>query len=226
MDIPKDRTVIATNVIQRDRIGAEIYRNMSSMRALILPVLFFLASCGGQSVEKNNGFKRLLPDTTKSWSGKMTRDTYNSTRRLEEKLYLESILNGTKNQEIRVWNLSGSYDPQVLFILKKDSGDWWRLRTLSFYQTKADSIYADHTRSIPTGSIDSLHLNRYWVLASQSDLKAGDSFGCLDGGDAFMEMADSVKYRFLWYRCPDINKLKDSAFFLVSELTSKLDRLQ
>lgn len=195
------------------------------MRTLILLVLLFLASCCGQSVEKNTRFKRLLPDTTKTWSGQMTRDSYNSTRDFEEKLHLESVLNGTTSQEIRVWNLSGSYDPQVLFILKKDSADWWRLRTLAFRQTKADSIYFDHTRSIRSGSIDSLNLDRYWQLASQSDLKAGDSFGCLDGEDVFMEIADSVKYRFLWYRCPTINKLKDSAFFLASELTKKLKRL-
>jgi hypothetical protein len=94
--------------------------------------------------------------------------------------------------------------------------------TLSFCQTKADSIYLDHTRSIRSGSIDSLNLDRYWDLASQSDLKAGDLFGCLDGGDVFMEIADSLKYRFLWYRCLNINKLKDSVFFLASELTSKL----
>jgi hypothetical protein len=194
------------------------------MRTLILPVLLFLASCCGQSVEKNTRFKRLLPDTTKTWSGQMTRDSYNSTRDFEEKLHLESVLNGTTSQEIRVWNLSGSYDPQVLFVLKKDSADW-HLRTIAFSQTKADSIYSDQTRSIQSGTIDCLNLDRYWHLASQSDLKAGDSFGCLDGEDVFMEMADSVKYRFMWYRCPSINMLKDPAFFLASELTSKLKRL-
>ncbi|OQP45309.1 hypothetical protein A4R26_32365 [Niastella populi] len=75
------------------------------MRTLILLVLLFLASRCGQSIEKNTRFKRLLPDTTKTWSGQMTRESYNSTRDFEEKLHLESVLNGTKSQEIQMTSL-------------------------------------------------------------------------------------------------------------------------
>jgi hypothetical protein len=195
------------------------------MRDLLLIGLFFLAACGSQSADTKVSFERHIPDTTKSWAGQMTRESYHEAIRLENKLRLHTLSDGTNNTEIRVWNFSGSYDPQVLFILKNDSTNGWSLRTLSFYKTKSDSIYADYSRTIRQSAIDSLNLNRYWTLASQSDLKAGDSYGCMDGGDVFVELASSTKYRFMWYSCPDINKEKDLVFLLADQLTNKLDAL-
>ena len=155
----------------------------------------------------------------------MTKEAYILTRRFETKLGLQTLSNGAASIEIRVWNLSSYYDPQVLFILKNDSSKHWCLRTISFYQNKNDSIYADFTRIIRHGVIDSIGLNRYWTLASQSDLKEGDSFGCMDGSDLFIELADPTKYRFMWYRCPDLHIKKDSTFLLAYELGSRLDGL-
>jgi hypothetical protein len=155
----------------------------------------------------------------------MTKARYISTRRFETRLGLKTLSNGTTTTEIRVWTLSSFYDPKVIFILKNDSSTLWHLRTISFFQNKNDSIYADFTRLIPHSAIDSIKLNRYWILASQSDLKAGDSFGCMDGADLFIELADSTRYRFMWYRCPDINLKRDSAFLLAYELGSRLDGL-
>jgi hypothetical protein len=195
------------------------------MKTLKLIGLFLLASCGNQSIESATAFRHILPDTVKTWAGQMTRDDYYSTRSLEKKLHLETLTNGVNTEELRIWRLSGSYDPQVLFILKKMGANEWHLRTLSFYQSKGDSIYADYTRLLRSGSVDSLKLGQYWSVASQSDLKAGDSYGCIDSENVFVELADSTKYRFMWYRCPDINKDKDSAFFLVSKLRDRLDGL-
>ncbi len=195
------------------------------MRTLIILGVFFLSSCVINPNETVTEFKKLLPDTTKSWSGRMTRDNFHLTRQLEQKLNLASLLNGTKNQEIRVWNLSGSFDPQVLFILNEDNVDKWTLRTISFNLANGDSITADYTRLVRQDSIDSLNLSHFWGLGSQSDLKGGDSYGCLDGENVFMEIANSSWYRFMWYSCPDLNKHKDSVFFLVSKLVKNLDRL-
>jgi hypothetical protein len=108
--------------------------------------------------------------------------------------------------------MSGSYDPQVLLIAQQDYSNNWTLRTISYYQTKVDSIYSDNVRLLRHGAIDSFNLNWYWNLPSQSDLKAGDSYGCFDGEDVFIEMADSLTYRFMWYRCTFMNKDKDSVF--------------
>lgn len=195
------------------------------MRNLIILGVFFLSSCGSNPVETVTEFRRLIPDTTKSWSGRMSRDYYHFTRQLEQKLNLPSLLNGTKNQEFRVWNLSNAYDPLDLFILKEDSIDKWTLRTLSFYHANGDSIGTDYTRLVRQDFIDSMNLSNFWSLGSQSDLRDGDSYGCFDGGDVFMEIADSARYRFMWYRCPDLNKHKDSVFLLSSMLVIKLDEL-
>jgi hypothetical protein len=47
----------------------------------------------------------------------------------------------------------------------------------------------------------------------------------MDGTDLFIEMSDSSRYRFLWYRCPEINKDKDSSFLLASQLTDRINSL-
>jgi hypothetical protein len=77
-----------------------------------------------------------------------------------------------------------------------------------------DSIDTDKTILVGHDLTDSMNLSNFWNLGSQSDLKDGDSYGCLDGVDVFMEIADPARYRFMWYRCPDLNKHKDSAFLL------------
>ena len=91
---------------------------------------------------------------------------------------------------------------------------------MSFYQSKNDSISKDITKPIQNFPFDN-----YWRLASQSDLPNGDAYGCMDGQDLFIELANASKYRFMWYRCPDINEKKDSIFFQVTELQRKVTEL-
>lgn len=193
------------------------------MKTIKILGISLLASCGSQSVEDVNEFRRLLPDTSKTWAGQMTRNDFHLTRNLEKKFHLQTLTNGTKDTELRIWNLSGSYDPQSLNILRQSSTDKWSLRTLSYYRTKSDSVIADYTRPIRSASIDSVNLSRFWAIPSQSDLTKGDSYGCMDGGTLFIELADETKYRFLWYNCPDINKSKDSVFVFATELVKRLN---
>jgi hypothetical protein len=147
----------------------------------------------------------------------MTREAFHQTRKLERELNVSSITNGIKGEEIRIWGLSGFYDPQSLTILSKTDTKGWNVRQLSFYHLKNDSISKDITKLI-----QSFPLDNYWSLASQSDLANGDDYGCMDGGDVFIEMANASKYRFMWYRCPDINEKKDSTFYQVTELRRKV----
>lgn len=184
-----------------------------------------LASCHNQHDSAKVEFNRSIPDTSKTWAGRMTRYAYNQTRQFENSLKLQKLVDGTIQDEIRVWYLSGSYDPQVVFIVKTDSLNNWTLRIVSFYRTKSDSIYADDSRVLRQGSVDSLALHKYWKLTSQSDMLNGDSYGCRDGEDLFIEMSSKTKYQFMWYRCPEINKDKDTAFRFAAALANRLDAL-
>jgi hypothetical protein len=187
--------------------------------------LLFLASCGNKPNESVMAFERLLPDTSKTWSGQMTRQTFEEVKNFEIKFHLSKLSEGAATQEIRIWNLSGSFDPQVLSILQHSGENQWKLRTLSFYHTKGDSVYADNTKTLRQSLVDSLDINRLWEIPSQSDMKTGDKYGCLDGGDIFIEMANTKKYRFLWYNCPDINKEKHTAFNYANDLAKKMNGL-
>ena len=187
------------------------------MRTLQLLGFLFLASCVNPVSEPKAKFRHILPDTSKSWAGQMTREAFHQTRKLECKLKVRTLAKGIKGEEIRIWELSGSYDPQSLTILSKAGTEGLNIRQVSFYNTKNDSISSDVTKPIENFLFDD-----YWNLASQSDLTNGDNFGCTDGGDVFIEMANDSKYRFMWYRCPDINEKKDSTFYHVIELRKKI----
>jgi hypothetical protein len=195
------------------------------MKPLLTLAVIVLTACNTGLDKHVNAFTDSFPDTSKTWAGEVTHDDYRRTRSLEKNLHLSPLTGGAKQYELRMWNLSSSYDPQVVFMLTKNQENLWSLRTLSFYSSKGDSIYADYTRPIRSGTVDSLRLDRYWSLASQSDLKAGDSYGCMDGENVLIELADSTRYRVLWYRCPNINKDKDSVFRLANNLVNKLDGL-
>lgn len=190
---------------------------MLFIRIFIIIGICLLTSCSSQSVDHNTRFKAVFPDTSKTWAGRETRQDFHFTRNIESKFQLPTLTNGTNHTEIRIWRLSGSYDPQSLNILRQLSSDKWSLRTISFYQTKSDSIIADHTRTIRESSLDSLNLDRYWNMPSQSDLATGDKYGCMDGNNVLIELANYKIYKLKWYRCPDINKLKDSVFLLASD---------
>lgn len=195
------------------------------MRAHFAIVLFLLASCSSQPDSLKVEFHRFIPDTSRTWAGRMTRDAYNQTRAFENTLKLEKLIDGTVHDELRVWYLSSSFDPQVVFIAKADSSNKWSLRTISFYRTKSDSIYADYSRVLRQSAVDSLNLNKYWQLTSQSDLSKGDTYGCVDGEDIFIEMSNRIKYKFLWFRCPEIYKDKDTTFLSATALANRLDAL-
>lgn len=187
------------------------------MKTLQLLGLLFLASCGSRTSEPQTEFRQILPDTSKSWAGQMTREAFHQTRKLERKLNVQSLISGRKSEEIRIWGLSGFYDPQSLTILSKADTQGWNVRQVSFYDSKNDSISKDITRPIQSFPFDD-----YWSLKSQSDLANGDDYGCMDGGDVFIEIANASKYRFMWYRCPEINEKKDSTFYQVIELRRKI----
>ena len=184
-----------------------------------------LSSCGGQAVSDVKEIQRLMPDTSKTWAGKTTNSEYQNTRNIERKFQLVSLLNGTKGQEFRLWIRAGNYDPQELHILREENGRW-QLRQVSYYSSSNDSISSDIVKEVQASFVDSLQLHTLWKMPSQSQMVKGDSYGCMDGSDILLEMANRSKYRFAWYRCPNINKDKDSVFRFVSELTQKLIRQQ
>jgi hypothetical protein len=195
------------------------------MKPQFFILLFLIASCSNKRDSAQVQFKRITADTTKTWVGRMTREAFNQVRTYGKSLNLEQLNDGTPKEEIRVWYLSVLYDQQVVFIAKEDSLNSWSLRTISFYRSKSDSIYVDYSRELRRSAVDSLNLNRYWELTSQSDLAKGDTYGCVEGEDLFIELSSRMKYKFVWYRCPEINKSKDSAFYLAAALANRLDAL-
>src|SRR5438270_8470632 len=211
--------MIGSRIIQFDH--ATITNLILFMKTLMALAVYLLVSYGCHDAARKNGFLRIIPDTSNSWAGRVTKETYKQTKQLEGKFGLKSLWNGTKGEELRIWDLS-YFGPQVLIILNRAQNFNWRVRTILFYHSRSDSILTTYSTPVPAGRIDSLHVDRFWSLASQSDLKKPDRFGCMEGGVILIEIADSSRYKFMWYRCPWINQHKDSAFFYVRQITYKL----
>ena len=89
----------------------------------------------------------------------------------------------------------------------------------------ADSVTYDSEWPVVSNQLDLLDLTALCKMDSQSDLKKGDWFGCIDGSDLLIEMADSARHKFMWFRCPEINKDKDSTFAKLNTLCVKLQQL-
>jgi hypothetical protein len=195
------------------------------MKPQFFILVFLVASCSNKRDTTQVQFIRITADTSETWVGRMTREAFYQVRTYGKSLGLEQLNDGTPKEEIRVWYLSVLGDQQVVFIAKEDSLNRWSLRTIIFYRSKSDSIYADYSRELRRSAVDSLSLNSYWELTSQSDLEKGDTYGCVGGEDLFIELSNRVKYKFVWYRCPEINRRKDSAFSLVAALVNRLDAL-
>mgnify|MGYP001189084772 CR=1 FL=1 len=193
------------------------------MKSQFSIILFLFISCVNRQDNVSVEFNRIIPDTSKTWSGRMTGEAYEKTRNFEKSLKLENLTDGSFQDEIRVWYLQSSYDNHVLFIAKTDSLKKWSLRTISFYKNKSDSIYTDYSRPLRNSSIDSLDFSKLWKMKSQSDIANGVTYSCKDGEDIFIELSQRNKYRFLWYKCPEINKYKDSVFLTAWTLADRLD---
>ena len=119
------------------------------MRNFIIITLLALTSCGDAPVSKARHFTRNLPDTSATWSGKRTQETFLVTRQFEKKLH-----------------------------------------QLTFNYRNPDSLISDTNFIFKITLADSLQLDKFWLLNSQSDLTNGDQFGCLDGNTIFVELAD------------------------------------
>lgn len=194
------------------------------MRNLIIIALLTIASCVDAPVSKARHFIRNLPDTSATWSGKRTQQTFLITRQFEKKLKLNTLQDGLLGTEFRIWNFRSSIDPQGLTIIQSTTTQNWQLRQLTFNYRNPDSLISETNSTFKVTPADSLQLDKFWQLNSQSDLKNGDEFGCLDGNTIFVELADWNRYRFSWYNCPFINRDRDSIFQEVNELIHLINK--
>jgi hypothetical protein len=194
------------------------------MRTTFIIVILVLTSCADAPVSKAKHFERNLPDTSKTWCGRQTMQTFLVTRQFENKLKLNSLQNGVAGTEFRIWNLSGSLDPQCLTILRSTNQNWF-LRRLKFNYSRPDSLLYDTESAFALTNIDSLDFVKLWHLNSQSDLINGDQFGCTDSNVIFIELSDWSRYRFSWYNCPSINRCKDSVFMRINEMLDRINKI-
>jgi hypothetical protein len=167
----------------------------------------------------------MVPDTSKSWAGQATKQALQNVRTAETRFRLVPLRNGSSGLELRVWTLASSYDPQTLHIINFPQNRAGEHRTIS-YSFRDDSVWSDMRHVLLQPQLADLDIPSLWNLKSQSDLKSGDSFGCMDGSDLFIELADSARHKFMWYRCPNINKNKDSVFAKAFSLGVQLHRLK
>jgi len=192
------------------------------MRLFFLLAIYLLGACNSFKKDHSH-FKKIIPDSTGGFYSKQFHNDYLSTRQVVDSLKLQDITNGVNNEQIWFWNLSSAYDPQTIYILQRNSTTNWNLRFLQ-YDANSKKAIVDRSKSLNGTFFDSLKFKHLWDLPSQSELKDGDRYGCLDGNTVLIEIADSTRYKYIAYRCPGIHVNKDSAFYYVNEISQFLDQ--
>jgi hypothetical protein len=176
-----------------------------------------------------------IPDTTNNWYAKLFDYSYYITKtEIAKRLKLEPLEKDTSNSEIRVWIIGSNYDPQKIISLKKKNNSW-KITEFNYYSSYKDSNSNVHIDSISTqekiekvvsqSAFDLLKTEQIWQLPSQSEMKNGDSYGCVDGYALLIEMSNTLRYKFLFYMCPSFHISKDSTFQIVSAFQHKLGNL-
>jgi hypothetical protein len=137
-----------------------------------------------------------------------------------KQLHLDNLEGDTINSEIRVWFLGSNYNPQQVFLINS-KGNQWTITNRNYYinfheQTgfKIDSVSKrkESKRIISAQEFGLLNIEKIWQLPSQSEMKNGGNYGCLDGYALLIEMNTKERYKYLFYMCPDLHVSKDSTF--------------
>jgi hypothetical protein len=73
--------------------------------------------------------------------------------------------------------------------------------------------------------IKTLHLDKLWGIPTQSKMKDGENYGCIDGYALLIEISDKSKYQFTCHMCPSLHASKDSTFMTVDIFNNKVREL-
>jgi hypothetical protein len=204
---------------------------------LSILIIFFLtfAACNNSNLQTQKEIPRSvhIPDTTNNWYAKLFDYSYYVKKtEIAKQLDIESLEADTSNSEIRIWAIGSNYNPQTLTFLKNKNGIW-TISRFYFYlsfdnaKTKVDSISTKGKieKIISIDEFNLLRTEKIWQLSSQSEMKNGGSFGCMDGYALLIEMNDKSKYKFSCYICPDLHVAKDTTFQNIMTFEQKVGEL-
>jgi hypothetical protein len=204
---------------------------------LSILIIFFLtfAACNNSNLQTQKEIPRSvhIPDTTNNWYAKLFDYSYYVKKtEIAKQLDIESLEADTSNSEIRIWAIGSNYNPQTLTFLKNKNGIW-TISRFNYYlsfdnaKTKVDSISTKGKieKIISIDEFNLLRTEKIWQLSSQSEMKNGGSFGCMDGYALLIEMNDKSKYKFSCYICPDLHVAKDTTFQNIMTFEQKVGEL-
>ena len=198
---------------------------MKNFLYLILIFLFTTCEDAAHIGADATSFQQLIPDTTKNFlAAEHYLSHYVQTRLVQHQLHLENIENGTSAPEVRIWVLTGSFDPQVLFQLRKTDSMVWKLRVVQYQALQNNCVQADYSVMLSDSVVNAFQLHQYWSIPSQSEMQDGFQYGCMDGFVTLLEMADARKYKYATHTCPDIHAANDSNFYKINLLLDQFDR--
>jgi len=206
------------------------------MNPLIIFIsLLTLIGCNNSNLQTNNAARKSIhiPDTTNNLYAKLFDYPYYLQKvALVRQLNLDRLETDTSNSEIRIWTIGANYNPQTIFFIKR-TNDFWTISKLNYYldhneiKTKGDSMSTQKKseKTVSSNEFSLLWTEKIWQLPSQSEMKNGSSYGCVDGYALLIEMNDKLRYKFSCYVCPDLHVLKDSTFKTVVDFKQKVGEL-
>jgi hypothetical protein len=204
---------------------------------LIIIIIFSLtlAACNNSNLQIQKAIPRSIhiPDTTNNWYAKLF-DYPNYVKKTEiaKQLKIKNLEPDTSNSEIRIWTIGSNHNPQTVTSLKNKNGICTITRLIYYLsfdnaKTKVDSFSTKGKieKIISIEEFNLLRTEQIWQQPSQSEMKNGGSFGCMDGYALLIEMNNKSKYKFSCYICPDLHVSKDTTFQNVVTFKQKVGNL-
>jgi len=208
---------------------------MKSLNIILFCLI--LVCCNHKNLLIGKAFPKSIhiPDTTNNLYAKHFDYPYYLIKtEIAKQLKLENLETDTSSSEIRIWKIGSNYHPQKIITLK-NRNNIWTIAVLTYYlnhkgqnaKVKVDSISTrgKNEREISLNEFTLLMTDQIWQLPSQSEMKNGGSYGCMDGYALLIEMNSKEKYKYLFYMCPDLHVSKDSTFQTVVTFTNNVAKL-
>ena len=192
---------------------------MKHVFLLIFIINLFACKTEKGEIDHKNLFQLIIPDTTNNNRAKRDLESFKHVTEISKQLNLRDIAKGVDSLEIRAWYSFSFSNSEELYSLKFIDTTclltYYRIYTRDYnYDEQPRKIWNPFSQPIVDSAISktiilkvddykNLHIDRFWNLKSESQINIPDSIGFTDCESYSIEIADTKKYKFIKYHCPN-----------------------
>jgi hypothetical protein len=192
---------------------------MKHLFSLILILNLLACQTDKDDIDHKDVFQLITPDTTNNSRAKRDLESFKHSSGISKQLNLPDIAKGVDSLEIRAWYSFSFSNSEELYTLKFIDTTciltYYRVYTRDYnYDEEPRKIWNPYSEPIVDSAVSktiilkvddyrNLHIDRIWNLKSQSEINIPDTIGFTDCDSYSIEIADTKRYKFMKYHCPN-----------------------